>query len=258
MTSHPDREKNEHLIFRNFEIHDMPRHGFSGSGRYLAYTNNHVHNIGYPRSGYAWYSGGESFHWEGNIVHDAVRAIQARTARAPWPQDMLIEKNLFYRTGRFTWEHSGNDVKGPALAMVFIADGGIGGANAVYNNIILYTGDGHQDQTPGGDIAHNSFIGIGVGSNTEALTLRDDGAVVTNNVFIENLRDIIDEGSGSVLVSNIETSEAVYRDPYALDFTVVSSSPTIDTGVSFPDLTYDFYGTPRPQGSGWDIGAIER
>ena len=36
-----------------------------------------------------------------------------------------------------------------------------------------------------------------------------------------------------------------------------STSPAIDSGTSIPLVTTDFFGTPRPQGTGYDIGAYE-
>lgn len=41
------------------------------------------------------------------------------------------------------------------------------------------------------------------------------------------------------------------------DFTLTSSSPCINAGVSLSDVTEDYLGVPRPIGAGYDIGAYE-
>jgi hypothetical protein len=45
--------------------------------------------------------------------------------------------------------------------------------------------------------------------------------------------------------------------PTSPDFRLQSGSPAIDRGLSLPLVTVDFAGAPRPQGSGYDIGAYE-
>jgi len=46
-------------------------------------------------------------------------------------------------------------------------------------------------------------------------------------------------------------------DPGALDFRPLPGSPAIDTGITLGDVTDDYAGTARPQGAGYDRGAIE-
>jgi len=42
------------------------------------------------------------------------------------------------------------------------------------------------------------------------------------------------------------------------DFLKLSTnSPAIDAGVTISSITTDFFGTSRPQGTGYDIGAYE-
>ncbi|MEZ4270053.1 MAG: hypothetical protein R3C68_01005 [Myxococcota bacterium] len=47
-------ESNRHTdhIFRNLKIHHIPRMGFSGYGDRVQFINNHVYDLGWPRSGY--------------------------------------------------------------------------------------------------------------------------------------------------------------------------------------------------------------
>ncbi|MFT4308045.1 MAG: choice-of-anchor Q domain-containing protein [Candidatus Woesearchaeota archaeon] len=257
MLSTDSREYSSHLTFQNMEVHGMYETAFSGNANHLVFRNNHIHDNGYPGTSYGWYTSGDGVVWDGNIVHDVVRAIQSRTSGGPFPENMVAENNLFYRNGRFTWHHySSSSRKGPAIVMVSID--GSAGNNAVRNNIFLYNGNGVRIQTPDGVVVHNTFIANGMSSSNSALSTRRDGAYVANNAFMDNSRDLDDRASTTQFEGNVETSQTMYRNPYKLDFSVVSGSPTINAGVQIPSVATDFFGTRRPQGSGWDAGAVER
>lgn len=58
------------------------------------------------------------------------------------------------------------------------------------------------------------------------------------------------EYPGGVLSTNLELDN--------IDVTLPSGSPAIDAGLSRAEVTTDYIGTSRPQGSGYDIGAYER
>lgn len=259
MLSTHTREYSSYLTFQNMEIHGMYETSFSGNANHLLFLNNHIHNNGYPGTSYGWYTSGDGVIWEGNIVHDVVRSIQSRTSNGPFPENMKAENNLFYRNGRFPWHHYSSDRrKGPAVVIVAIDDGGTGSNNTIRNNILLYNGNGHRDQTPGGIVVHNTFIGNGMSSSNSALSTRRNDAYVANNVFLDNSRNIDDRASNTIFEGNVETTQSVYRDPYKLDFSIVQGSPTLDAGVQMPSIESDYFGTSRPQGSGWDAGAVEK
>jgi hypothetical protein len=48
-----------------------------------------------------------------------------------------------------------------------------------------------------------------------------------------------------------------FVDPYGADFHLQATSPAIDKGSSIDAPVDDYDGTPRPQGTGYDIGAYE-
>ena len=54
-----------------------------------------------------------------------------------------------------------------------------------------------------------------------------------------------------------DTADPLLTDPTALDFHPLPGSPAIDTGVALADVTDDYEGTTRPQGNGYDRGALE-
>ena len=53
-------------------------------------------------------------------------------------------------------------------------------------------------------------------------------------------------------------SDPLFVNKVLLDFHLQLTSPAVDTGVSITEVTTDYEGTSRPQGSAYDIGAYER
>lgn len=52
--------------------------------------------------------------------------------------------------------------------------------------------------------------------------------------------------------------DTIWVDPMLNDdFTLQAGSPCIDAGIALTEFDTDYFGTIRPQGSGWDIGAHE-
>jgi len=109
------------------------------------------------------------------------------------------------------------------------------GANApkVYNNTIY----------------GNNGSGVSIGSASSL-------AVVKNNIVFSNGSTLIDLGSGTVQSNNF-TSDPGFVNPASADFHLQSSSQAINRGAVLTEVSDDFDGTPRPQGTTWDIGAYE-
>jgi hypothetical protein len=145
------------------------------------------------------------------------------------------------------------------------------GDNQVYNNVILNSGgngifaDSRYTPGPNFQFINNTIISSavdGIKMNSETIPMN----TVINNV-------IVSSGSGvaihriSTLVKLTATNNYTGNDINALkfvnysadDFHLQSSSPLIDAGANV--LSYgvnsDFYGTMRPSGTAFDIGATE-
>lgn len=62
------------------------------------------------------------------------------------------------------------------------------------------------------------------------------------------------QGTGSFLADPLLASGPTYMvSSYEVDI----NSPCINTGLAISSISDDFYGNPRPDGAGWDVGAFE-
>ncbi|MFZ3382749.1 MAG: right-handed parallel beta-helix repeat-containing protein [Candidatus Methanoperedens sp.] len=78
-----------------------------------------------------------------------------------------------------------------------------------------------------------------------------------NATIINNLIDGYVGGEDETKGSDYIEGDPLFINPVNADFHLESTSPVIDKGTSTDAPSTDFDGTPRPQGAGYDIGAIE-
>ncbi len=89
-----------HLIFRNLEVHHLIGMGFSGVGNDWQFLDNHVYDLGRPRSGYGWYTHGDRHVYRGNVVHDNIFGFHLYSGSGDTPlRDSLVENNIVYNNG---------------------------------------------------------------------------------------------------------------------------------------------------------------
>ncbi|MEZ4271708.1 MAG: right-handed parallel beta-helix repeat-containing protein [Myxococcota bacterium] len=91
--------RSHHLVFREMEVHRLFNAGFAGSGDDIQFINNHVYDMGYPRSGYGWYFGGARQIYRGNVVHDNWAIAFNCFGSTGGLTDSIVEGNLIYRHG---------------------------------------------------------------------------------------------------------------------------------------------------------------
>jgi len=94
-----------------------------------------------------------------------------------------------------------------------------------------------------------SFINFGSGSNTS-------GVQVKNNITYSG-EISVGLTSGVTFSDNHDNTDAKLINPSFRDFHLQSSSPAINAGLAFSEVTTDYDGVSRPQGSAYDIGAYE-
>lgn len=111
-------------------------------------------------------------------------------------------------------------------------------------------------------IANNTVVEQGVRSNRPWIQIgaHKNGTPSSGNIVVNNIARSFSLGTsttGSNLVVAPTSYATYFVDPANLDFRLVSGSPAIDAGVSTSAPSDDLMGDPRPQGSGYDVGAYE-
>jgi parallel beta-helix repeat protein len=247
-----DPATSHHLVFKNLTVHHLMGVGWSGKTDFTQYLNNHVYDLGYPSSGYGWYTHGDNIVWRGNIVHDNNYGfhLYGNNPAGPIPlTNSIIENNLIYKNGtRGKWCHRK------------IKDGGVGlyldpgSGNTLRNNIIFNNWTGLYIGDPNNKVLNNTFYGNSHGGlkadNPSATNIS-----VKNNIFFKNSPYDF-KGSGLVMSHNL-TTDPKFVNTSGGNFQLQSGSPAINAGVTLTDVPCDFDGNGRPAGSAYDIGAYE-
>ena len=179
----------------------------------------------------------------------------------PPVQNLTFRNNIFINGSQVPW--------GPAINIM--GYNGTGLLNTVFNTII----------------ANNTFVRTGGNNLAYCVTLHDgvQNATVMNNAFYNcggslfgyvstapfysGTTSGITIGNNSVFTTDgvpplggANPSDVWMADPMFLntatrDFHLQAASPLINTGATLPQVTNDYDGVARPQGSAPDIGAFE-
>ena len=131
----------------------------------------------------------------------------------------------------------------------------------VYNNVIDNL-SGNGGPVRGIEIAASNVL---IGNNTvygvagEGVAIvKGSSNIVRNNISYNNKTNYTDLGSSTTASSNMFSgSTPIFANSGAGDFRLQPGSPGIDQAVTISAISTDRSGTPRPQGSGYDIGAYE-
>jgi parallel beta-helix repeat protein len=123
--------------------------------------------------------------------------------------------------------------------------------NIVYNNPHGISVDHRATNSKvyNNSVFANVHTGIAIGSGST-------GASIKNNIVYQNSPATANAGSQSVLANNLSANPK-FVNPAAGDFSLQPASPAIDAGATLTEVTHDFNGVSRPQGSAYDIGAYE-
>jgi len=239
-------------------------------------SNNHVHNSG-PGS-----IGGEGIDIKdgssvgsvfGNTVHD-INRIGIYIDSWDKQTDIIdVYGNLVYNTTD----------DGFALAA---EAGGLLTNISVYNNIAYGNTNSGLTVASWGEpvpshpmsniiIINNTFYGNGSAGWGVGISVENsdaDNLTIRNNILSQNLfaQILVEEvgtglqvdhnvfhGTGTPYGSDYVTDDPALVNPSGGDFHLQSTSPAIDTGSSSGAPSDDFEGNPRPNGSGYDMGAYE-
>jgi len=136
---------------------------------------------------------------------------------------------------------------------------GSGTDNVAYNNLIygneksgIQIGYGATNSKAiNNTIIQNGIYGIEIISSATNTTIMNN--ILTNNSF----GPWTNSGSQSSFTTNLESGNTNFVDETANDFRIQEGSDAIDAGTSTNEVTDDFFGTQRPQGTTHDVGAHE-
>jgi hypothetical protein len=152
-----------------------------------------------------------------------------------------VDNNVF----RNNYVH-GHNVKGGLYI-------GSGVGNQAYNNIIVNNNAGIVVRGQNTKIFNNTVynnLRTGMQVNPDVV------AVIRNNIVYNNRRGIWNLSSNTTVDNNL-TSDPLFVDPATNNFKLQAASPAIDAGATLSEVQDDYVTVPRPQGSGYDIGAYE-
>ncbi len=200
----------------------------------------------------------------GNIIHDNGAGAGGSAINLDGVQSSTIENNLLYN----------NHSSGISLFKIDGAAGSIN--NVVVNNTFVMASDarwvlniqgGSTGNTIFDNILYNASTSNGsIDTSTDSLPgLVSDYNVVVDR-FTPNDNSVLSlsqwrSQTGQDVHSVISTPGALFINPAANNYKELSTSPSVDAGVSslagHNAPTVDIVGTTRPQGSAWDIGAYE-
>jgi hypothetical protein len=243
-----------HVRFQNGEIKNAMGQGVQGGFGGGATTNielinMRIHHNGNPVQGPTY---------GGRLDHGIYVAIQG----------LLIDGCDIYENtgyGIQIYDSSGGNSSGTVIRNTRVhdnhGDGGVilsYGSNIQFYNNVVYnhlTGVGVNYNASNVQIYNNTIynhpngMGVEIGSGAS-------GTNVRNNILYRNGQALADY-SGSTTASSNLTTDPKFADATNGNFTLQSSSPAIDAGVTISIVTTDFLGAPRPSGAAYDIGAIE-
>lgn len=155
-----------------------------------------------------------------------------------------------------------NSVRKPSASAILL---GTGIGNIAYNNLIYDNrGDGIQAKAGEGAMIYNNTI---YGNDNDGIEIGDPwtptkNTIIKNNISfangVNNYTYFSDTVSGTIETHNIfGGTNPLFIDAPNRDFHLQHGSPAIDAGLTLGEIMVDFEGTARPQGAGYNIGALE-
>ena len=199
---------------------------------------------------------------EGNILHDNGYG-GGSAINMDGVQNSEIFNNLVYN----------NHATG--IAMYQIDGGDASKNNKVYNNTIIQPADGRWciisvDGSTGNTIYNNILINHHSFRGSIAIDAASaDGFISDYNILVNRLSN--DDGNSNMTLSQWQSlgydlhsiiadpEEQIFIDHTNGDFHLLQNAQAVDAGTNLvlPTVFEDLDNTPRPQGSGFDIGCYE-
>ncbi|MCU0523791.1 MAG: right-handed parallel beta-helix repeat-containing protein [Elainella sp. Prado103] len=262
-----------HILIRNNEIYKFGGAGIqAGQGDYVTIENNSVHDN-------AWYSpygnsgisvgGWNSDNNQGYKIIIRGNTVYRNQQLVPW-----------YKVGAIT-DGNGIIVDTNRNSDTGVTGGPYGGRTLIENNIVTNNGGRgiHTYKSNHVDVLHNTTFQNSLHpavKDGEITTIESYDVQVFNNILygisdapankVSNSSNVIYDynlaygGTGfnpAGGISNWVGLDPLFVNPATGDFSLRDNSPALDRASSGFQVSVDRFGTPRPQGSGRDLGAVE-
>lgn len=127
------------------------------------------------------------------------------------------------------------------------------------NKLIMYLYDASgKSSYDGARIKNNVFVTAGsISSYGQVMSVGRSGTNIEIDHNYVGRYDSFTALSGFSEAHGVNGGDPKFLDPSMRDFRLQSTSPLIDKAISISSFNHDSAGTVRPQGSSWDIGALE-
>ena len=271
--------RGNYIRVEGFEVRGMGRSGMDayGGNEMTAVTHdvviaqNHIHDIGHictddtgGRVGIDAYASNMVI--EQNVIHDIGRLSPGEQGCSPsstnWQNhdhgvyhgvgdNLIVRNNVFYNNTH-GWSYHRYSGGGARASGVYILNNTFAYPNPNKVGQIVIAG-----ATDGLVIANNIFYQ----PNTAGIWFDASdggtwsGAVVENNLSTSVIST--PSVSGVTLVSDVSSTDPRFVSASQFNFHLQTGSTAINVGATLGQVTNDFDGIARPQGSGYDIGAYE-
>ncbi len=243
-----------HLNFRGNNIHDIGRicsttdYGFTGinliQATNILVENNIIHDIGRYEPGENGCNNGTSLNYKN---HDHGLYVNGVT-------DLIARNNIFYNIKRGQGVH------------FYSGDGFISSNINIINNTFAFGNPYHPaghimlwGSVNNSTIANNIFYSqVGSGMQIYQGSYDYSNDTIKNNITYGGTGKLNDGTATGITISgNLNATDPKFTNPTSYDFTLLSSSPAINAGLTLGTVTNDFNLVSRPQGTSYDIGAYE-
>jgi parallel beta-helix repeat protein len=166
--------------------------------------------------------------------------------------NVVITNNVMY-DNQHGWDIHVYSSSGPGSSGLTIANNTFAFANPYRDGQVLLSTPGVSTSVVENNVFYEPQTeGLHFGSGGSYSSITVQGNVTTGAVTTAT------SPGGSVVVSgNSDDTDALLVSPTTFDFHLQATSPAVDHGLSIGAVTTDIAGTPRPQGSAYDIGAYE-
>jgi hypothetical protein len=265
----------QYIIIQDFEItggtNNGAADGIAAGASYLRVIGNHIHDVGracmdtaYGNDGIFTDNGVNHVTIERNIIHDIGRYAAGEHGCNPsnayyqnhdhglyldGGSDYTIRNNIFYNCNRGWAIH----IYPNPSDHIYIYNNTFAFPNPWRSGHIILTGNLSYI-----DISNN----ISYTPTNGFISYYDGGVTLSNSQARNNLTyggtiNANPPVSGITFSGNLDNTDPKLVDPATYNFHLQSGSPAIDAGVALIEVTADFEGITRPQGSAYDVGAYE-